>query len=229
MRSVVGYVSLPSVDTAGRGRSAARPAGDELDRQRARISDYARRRRWRLAGVFEGEAAAHQPAGVRMPRGLRKALTEINDGAASGLLVDALARISPFSADVGDLLGLLGQRSAILVAIDEQLDTSTKDGQAQADAFLRGAEWERATAGARIRIGHARARTADPGWLVPKHAARIVDRPEILEHIHALRDDGLSLRQIAELLEEEGVPTARGAERWWPTTVASALRYPRPR
>lgn len=63
-----------------------------------------------------------------------------------------------------------------------------------------------ATTGARIRIGHARARTANAGWLVPKHAARIVDRPEILEHIHELHDDGLSLQQIADRLEEEGVP-----------------------
>jgi hypothetical protein len=86
---------------------------------------------------------------------------------------------------------------------------------------LCGASWKRprarlalrsrplATTGARIRIGHARARTANAGWLVPMHAARIVDRPEILEHIHELHDDGLSLQQIADRLEEEAFHGAR--------------------
>lgn len=227
-RRVVGLVSRPSVDTAGRGRAPAPPAGDELGWQRSQIEDYARRRRWRLGAVFEGEVAPGR-AGVRISRGLDEAMTEIDNGAASGLLVAALERLSPFSTEVASVLEWLRQHSAVLVAIDEQIDTSEEDGQAQVDGFLRGAEWERATAGARIRIGHARARTAKPGLLVRPHAARIVDRPEVLERIHTLRDGGLSLRQIADRLEDDGVPTARGGESWWPTTVASALRYPRPR
>jgi hypothetical protein len=85
--------------------------------------------------------------------------------------------------------------------------------------------------GDRIRAGRARRlesakRRRRP---LPEYAGRIADRPELLEYIHRLHEEGLSLVAIAERLDNEGVPTARGGSYWWPSTVASALRYPRPR
>lgn len=228
-RSVVGYVSLPTIQTAGRGPAPSPAPQDELARQRASITKYARTRRWHLQAIYEGDM---EPSILRISaqvsRGLREAVNQVEEGAATGILVDALARLSPYSTDIRRLLKRLRQLSAILVAIEEQLDTSKKGGQARADAFLAGAQWDRAMTGARIRIGHAKARHLRPTLPATPNTARNVDRPEILEHIHALRDQGLSLRQIAQRLEDEGVETARGGA-WWPATVASALRYQRPR
>jgi hypothetical protein len=34
----------------------------------------------------------------------------------------------------------------------------------------------------------------------------------------------MSLPRIGALLEREGVPTARGGKRWWPSAVQAALR-----
>jgi DNA invertase Pin-like site-specific DNA recombinase len=228
-RSVVGYVSLTSPAASVRRRAPASASGDDLKRQRVRVEKYSRSRRWHLEAIFEGEVAHRErQAGAQLSRGLQDAMAEIDQGPATGLLVDALARLSPYATDVGHLLDWLKRHSAILVAIDECLDTSKANGQPQADAFLRGAAWERAMTGARIRMGYARARGVSSEWCPPSHSARIIDRPEVVERIHALRNDGLTLRQIAKRLEDDGVKTARGGE-WWPTTVASALRYPRPR
>lgn len=53
---------------------------------------------------------------------------------------------------------------------------------------------------------------------------RPVTLPEPLrQRIVAMRDDGMTYREIAGTLNDLGVSTARGGARWWPSTVASVL------
>ncbi len=47
---------------------------------------------------------------------------------------------------------------------------------------------------------------------------------EVVERIRAQRSAGRSLRQIADGLNADNVPTAHGGERWWPSTVRAVLR-----
>jgi DNA-binding transcriptional MerR regulator len=47
--------------------------------------------------------------------------------------------------------------------------------------------------------------------------------PDVVEQIKALRSTGMSLYEIGEMLEAEGVPTTRGGRRWGPSTVRSVL------
>lgn len=46
--------------------------------------------------------------------------------------------------------------------------------------------------------------------------------PGVVSRIHQLKEQGLSLRAIAEQLNQEGIPSARGGK-WWVKTVRSAL------
>jgi excisionase family DNA binding protein len=46
----------------------------------------------------------------------------------------------------------------------------------------------------------------------------------LLARIVALREQGMSLPRIGAQLEREGVPTAHGGVRWWPSAVQAALR-----
>ena len=46
---------------------------------------------------------------------------------------------------------------------------------------------------------------------------------EVVERIEALRSDGLSYARIAALLTLDDVPTAHGADRWWPSSVRAVL------
>jgi hypothetical protein len=43
------------------------------------------------------------------------------------------------------------------------------------------------------------------------------------KRIAAERKAGRSLAAIADMLNEEQVPTAQGARQWWPSTVRSVL------
>jgi excisionase family DNA binding protein len=46
----------------------------------------------------------------------------------------------------------------------------------------------------------------------------------LLARILAMREQGMSLPAIGAQLEHEGVPTAHGGKRWWPSAVQAALR-----
>ena len=48
--------------------------------------------------------------------------------------------------------------------------------------------------------------------------------PEVVQRIRAERAAGQSLRQIAASLNADGLPTAHGGERWWPSTVRALLQ-----
>lgn len=47
---------------------------------------------------------------------------------------------------------------------------------------------------------------------------------EIVKRIHHERSAGKNLRQIADDLNAERIPTAHGGEKWWPSTVLAFLR-----
>jgi hypothetical protein len=47
---------------------------------------------------------------------------------------------------------------------------------------------------------------------------------ETLASIVALREEGLSMGAIAQQLNDQGIATARGGQRWYASTVRSALR-----
>jgi len=96
------------------------------------------------------------------------------------------------------------------------------------DAF---AEYERLVIKARIKSamavkrakGEALGSTAPYGYRVSADGQLERDAAEqqVIANVQALRDEGLSIRAVAERLNADGVP-ARG-RRWYPTTVARML------
>jgi hypothetical protein len=56
----------------------------------------------------------------------------------------------------------------------------------------------------------------------------VEDVPELKERIAVMRADGMTLQAIADRLNEEGVPTLRGGEKWRPSSVQAAVGYRRP-
>ena len=112
------------------------------------------------------------------------------------------------------LIDWLFAAGADLVALDVGLDTGSEAGQGHV-ALLREIErWNRAPEGGRSPRGR-------PGL--------VGHRPELAERIVALREEGLSLQRIADLLNAEAVPTPRGGAEWRPSSVQAALGYRRPR
>jgi hypothetical protein len=74
------------------------------------------------------------------------------------------------------------------------------------------------------RLAVERRRTARPRLEPATRGRKPAVPPEIAKRIQHERSAGQSLRQIAEDLNAERIPTAHGGERWWPSTVRAVLR-----
>jgi Resolvase, N terminal domain/Recombinase len=148
------------------------------------------------------------------PDGLRRALGAISDGSADSLFVARLANAAGSLGALVRLLDWLASAGADLIAADVGLDTGSEAGR-QIAAVLREIEsWGREPVGDRRARGR-------PGLSAAS--------PELAHRIAQLRERGLSLQAIADALNAEGVPTARGGATWRPSSVQAALGYRRPR
>ena len=154
--------------------------------------------------------------------GLRRALWLISDGRADGLVVTQLERLTTSVIDLGDVLGWLRDAGARLVALDLKLDTAEENGRKIAEALMYVSDWPRRTTSERTKAALAARREHG------RPAGRPAVPPDVAERIRVLRDQGLSLRKIAATLTAEGVPTARGAEKWTVSSLQRSLGYQRP-
>jgi DNA invertase Pin-like site-specific DNA recombinase len=100
------------------------------------------------------------------------------------------------------------------VALDSPTDLTTASGEAMAGVMAVFAQLERRLISERTRAALA----------ALKAEGMVLGRPRVVgvnlaAQIRALRESGSTLASIAEWLNDAGVPTAHGGERWWPATV----------
>jgi DNA invertase Pin-like site-specific DNA recombinase len=156
--------------------------------------------------------------------GLSHALQRIAAREASCLVVSGLDRLSHSVAELGQIVRWLERHQIRLVALDLDLDTSTEAGRTTARALASVGDWERERLSERTRAGLAAARAK-------RHSstgARAGEFADLHKRIAAMRADGMTLQKIADVLNEEGVPTLRGGAKWRPSSVQSAAGYRRP-
>jgi peptidoglycan hydrolase-like protein with peptidoglycan-binding domain/DNA invertase Pin-like site-specific DNA recombinase len=209
----LGYVTVPH--TAGRHDA-------RLRKQAARIDALCEERGWRLVKMVR-DVEGHNSKGLHRP-GLRYALDRIQKGEASCLVVSHLGRLTRSAGDLGRILEWLKSHGGRLVAIDVGLDTGSRDGEIAADALMSVSVWERRRLGERTRKGLAAAR--ERGASAGRPA--VSDVPELEARIVEMRSAGMTLQAIADQLNEEGVPTLRGGQKWRPSSVQAAAGYRRP-
>src|SRR5438132_500814 len=63
----------------------------------------------------------------------------------------------------------------------------------------------------------------------PTGRPAVVDDQALVQRIKDMREGEMTLRQIADALNAERVPTMRGAKLWQPSAIQTALGYKRPR
>ncbi len=155
---------------------------------------------------------------------LRHALEQIASGQASALVVAQLASLADSAAGIGTMIDWFARSGARLIAADVGLDTATPGGRIAANALRAAGQLERRKLQERTRQGleAARERGARPG------RPAVADQPELRARIRALRARGWTLQAIADKLNAERVPTARGGAEWRPSSVQSAAGYKRP-
>jgi site-specific DNA recombinase len=206
---IVGYLRVST------GEQAASGLG--LEAQRARIEAYAT-----LYGhtVVDWQTDAGASAKSLDRPGLSAALALLDSGAADGVCVAKLDRLTRSVRDLGELLD--GPfHSAALVSVAEQIDTATAAGRMVLNILASVAQWEREAIGERTSaaLQAKRARGERVGHLRYGYRLAVDGKTEepcpaeqaIIAEARALRAAGLSLRAIAAELERAGHVGRSGA------------------
>ena len=207
MKHVLGYVRVSTDEQAH--------SGTGLLAQRAAIQAEADRRGWPVIDVIED--AGYSGKSLKRP-GIAKVLDDLNRGRADALVVAKLDRLSRSMLDFSGLMERATREHWALVALDVGVDTSTPQGEMIANVMAVFAQFERRLIGQRTRESLA----------IRRRQGLRLGRPsqlpaEVQTLIRSHRADGSSLSAIADFLNADGVATAHGGARWYPSTVSKVL------
>jgi DNA invertase Pin-like site-specific DNA recombinase len=207
-KRVLAYVRVSTEEQKGSGAGLAA--------QRASILAECEHRGWHLVDVIED--AGYSAKDLKRP-GVRIALDALQRGAADALVVAKLDRLSRSMLDFAGIMAAAQKQRWGLIALDCAVDTTTPAGEAMANVLATFAQFERRLISQRTKDALA----------VKKAQGVQLGRPRLLaaavvERIVHERDAGRTLAAIADGLNDDGVVTAQGGQRWWPSTVAAVLR-----
>jgi DNA invertase Pin-like site-specific DNA recombinase len=151
------------------------------------------------------------------------ALAAVESGAASAIVVAKLDRLS---RSLGDFASLMARAQAgrwNLVALDLGIDLATAAGEFMANVMASAAQWERRIIGQRTRDALAVKRAQGARLGRPQVVAA-----ELVARIRAAHEAGAGWSALARQLNLEGVPTAHGGTKWYPSTVRAVVRSAEP-
>ena len=211
--------------------------GHGLDVQRSAIKAWAKRHGHRIVATFSDEGVSGSN-GWETREALPEALRALQDGRAKGLAVYRLDRLAR------DLVAQEMFLREVKKLGGEIFSTSPGEAGYLADdpddpsrALIRqilGAvsEYERKIIALRLKAGRQhKAKKGGFAFGAPPLGYRSVDKelktdPDeqaAVARMVELREEGLTIREIAARLGEEGFKTKRGKSVWHPTTVARVL------
>ncbi len=205
--AVIGYVRVSTDEQAVSGLG--------LSDQRSVIAAEASRRGWTHVEYLSDEGFSAK--NLSRPA-IATALELLRKGGASVLVVSKLDRLSRSLLDFATLMDRARKEGWQLVVLDLAIDTTIPSGQLMANVMAAFAEYERRLIGARTsaalqQLKAQGKRLGRPRTLSPEVTARIVQG----------RREGQTLAAIADELNHDGVPTARGGMRWYSSTVKAVL------
>jgi DNA invertase Pin-like site-specific DNA recombinase len=206
--SVVAYLRVSTEEQADSGAGLAA--------QRAAIEVAADQRRWHVLAWHVDAGASGKSMNGRPE--LAKALDEVRQGRAAGIVVAKLDRLSRSVLDFAGLMADANKRGWNIVALDLGIDLSTPAGKLVAGMMANVAEWERDVISQRTKDGLAAKKAA--GTRLGRPSALPTD---VVSRIVAARNAGQGYSVIARALNDEQVPTAQGGARWYPSTVQKVL------
>jgi DNA invertase Pin-like site-specific DNA recombinase len=202
MSRILGYIRVSTDKQADRGVS--------LEAQEAKIRAYCSLYGHELVDVVvdAGESAKS----LDRP-GLQQALALLAGGEVRGLLVVKLDRLTRSIRDLSDLVDQSTRHGWSLMSVGEQLDTSTAAGRMVLNILGVIGQWEREAIGERTAaaLAHKRAmgeycggRPAFGTAAVEGALAQVDEEQATISEARRLRADGLSLREVAGQLAENG-------------------------
>jgi DNA invertase Pin-like site-specific DNA recombinase len=196
-------------------RSPARIDDPDFVRQEAIVQQFCRQRGWELIACLRDVEPRRTRPWTRPS--LLCAIEQIERGEATCLVAAELRRLCPSVAELGWIFDAIEQANGRVISLDPPVDTGAPVGRAVSRALVSVSDWER---------NRRAALTSDARAKVPVSGTI---SPDLRRRIQRLRRAGLTLQGIADALNEEGVPTARGGACWRPSSVQAALGYRRPK
>lgn len=220
----VGYVRVSTDEQAGSGVS--------LEMQAEKVRQYAALHSLELVDVVSDPGASAKS--LDRP-GLRSALDRLKSGEASGLVILKLDRLTRNVRDlttlVEDYFGPNSGRS--LMSVSESIDTGSAAGRMTLNLLTTIAQWERETIVERTRsaMAHKRSRGERLGQVpfgkrVGPDGRTLIDDDEELKTIDVMqrcRENNLSYRDTADVLNNLVRPTKKGGGKWSPSSVRAIL------
>lgn len=182
-----------------------------LDAQRDAVQREADHRGWNIQWV-EDRASGKSLSRV----GMGYALHLLDTGAADGIVVSHLDRLSRSVLDFATVLARAEAGGWNVVVLDLGLDLTTPQGEFTAHVLAAAAQLERRMIGLRTREALAAAR--DRGTKLGRPAST----PEhVVARVVRERDKGRTFQSIADGLNLDGVPTVSTATCWSRGLVAA--------
>ena len=219
---VIGYIRVSTEEQAVNGQS--------LDAQRAKLEGYAALYDLDLVEVIVDGVSAKS---LNRP-GLQDALAKLRRGAADGLVIAKLDRLTRNVGDWQKLIdGFFGEKAGRqLFSVADSIDTRTAAGRLVLNVLLSVAQWEREAIGERTRdaLQHKiskgeRCGKVRFGYELAADGKTLVAVPseqEAIALMKELRAAGETLRDIADELNRRGIHTKEG-KGWKHTTVSGIL------
>jgi len=200
-----------------------------VDETRARITNYCAEHGIELVELYADMGAT----GVALKRPeLNKMFARLQEENLDCVVIDSLARLGRRFHDAVTILNEFAFREAGLVAIEEQIDTSSPDGRQLLQTLIRIpqlAQWTQPQnqSSKRVRAKEVlyNGGACPYGYRIDETTNQYVIVPEeasIVKRIFRERLSGRSLRQIANDLTKQGVKTKRGG-RWQANTIKTIL------
>lgn len=204
----IGYIRVSTQEQAQSGLG--------LEAQAVAIRAEATRRGWDLEIIAdEGESGSK----VDRP-GLLIVKDKLARGEAQALIVAKQDRLMRSSLGWAQIVSESKDQKWSLICLDINLDTASPMGECMGTILA---------AIAQLELEQIRKRTKD-ALAVKKAQGVRLGRPatmaeETRARINALRNSGVTLQGVADTLNAEGIPTARGGSKWYASTVQKAIAY----
>ena len=162
--------------------------------------------------------------------GMARLLAMVDRGEVQTVIIVKLDRITRSVVDLGTLLERFKKHDVSLVSMAESLDTGSAAGRLVMNIMASVSQWEREAIAERTATAlqfkrkHHRVFNHTPYGFVRDGDALVPcpDEQVTIGRVRAWRVAGRTLQRIADVLNEEAVPTKRGNQ-WAPQTVSNVL------
>lgn len=153
--------------------------------------------------------------------GLEKAIKLIREGKAGGIMVSKLDRLSRSLLDFAHLMSIAYKEGWNIVLLDLGVDLTTPAGTAMAQMLAIFAEFERNVISQRTKDALAEKKAQGVRLGRPSN----IDS-DLLMAIMATFTAEQNYSAVARWLNNAGVPTAQGGQKWYPMVVSKLVNSP---